>query len=168
MATQNSGNCLAAQFCLVPAWVLRNRAKSVMIVWKAPAMADTPKVREFVWNELVSNKPAECAVFYSKVFGWEARDVQLPGMGDYTIWTKDGETIAGMVHIQDEGTGEPVSFWGSYIAVEDVDATAQQIIQAGGSIKLLPVDVAEMGRIAIVSDPSGAIFSLITPVKPPV
>jgi len=128
-------------------------------------MAEAPKIHEFVWNELVSTHPEKCAAFYSKVFGWEPREVVLEGMGVYTIFVKDGQTIAGMLHLNHEDGNENASFWSSYLAVENVDAAAQLVIQSGGTIKLMPVDVEELGRIAIVSDPAGAIFSLITPPK---
>ncbi|HCI47540.1 MAG TPA: glyoxalase, partial [Rhodospirillaceae bacterium] len=51
----------------------------------------------------------------------------------------------------------------SYIAVEDVDATAKQVIDAGGAIRLPPTNIPELGRISIISDPTGAVVALIRP-----
>lgn len=128
-------------------------------------MTTPPKLREFVWNELVSSNPAAADAFYTRVFGWESRTVMLDGVGPYTIWLKDGVTVAGMVHGAQQN-GQHSGFWGSYVSVPDVDQAAQAVIAAGGSVKVMPINVPELGRIALVADPTGALFSLITPLVP--
>jgi predicted enzyme related to lactoylglutathione lyase len=53
--------------------------------------------------------------------------------------------------------------WQPYVAVEDPDATAERATQLGGSALIAPMDVPNVGRIAVLSDPQGAKFGVIKP-----
>lgn len=50
-----------------------------------------------------------------------------------------------------------------YIAVDDVDAAAKKAAEIGGKIHKEPTDIPNVGRMAIIADPGGAIFSVFTP-----
>src|SRR5258706_14794498 len=52
--------------------------------------------------------------------------------------------------------GHPV--WNGYIAVDDVDAMAGRIKEAGGTIYRGPMEVPGVIRLAVVADPQGAVF----------
>src|SRR5258706_12933708 len=52
--------------------------------------------------------------------------------------------------------GHPV--WNGYIAVEDVEAMAGRIKEAGGTIYRGPMEVPGVIRFAVVADPQGAVF----------
>lgn len=118
---------------------------------------------KFVWNELATSRPDLCRAFYGEVFGWTTEDVDLGDFGTYSVWLLNGEGIGGMLHMDDADGEQPISFWTSYIAVEDVDVTAKAVLDAGGSIKLPPTYVPELGRIAIIADPAGAVIAIINP-----
>jgi predicted enzyme related to lactoylglutathione lyase len=49
-----------------------------------------------------------------------------------------------------------------YFAVEDTDATAARATELGGAVRVEPFD-SSAGRIAVVADPQGAAFSIISP-----
>jgi predicted enzyme related to lactoylglutathione lyase len=51
--------------------------------------------------------------------------------------------------------------WGLYIRVSDCDATVSRLQELGGSVKQVPFDAPNVGRMAVVADPQGAIFSVI-------
>ena len=53
--------------------------------------------------------------------------------------------------------------WTSYITVEDVDATARRAAELGGTVLAEPFDVLDAGRMAVVQDPTGAVFALWQP-----
>jgi predicted enzyme related to lactoylglutathione lyase len=57
-----------------------------------------------------------------------------------------------------EGSGP--SAWLPYIGVEDVDATFAKVEALGGTVWVKPTDIPNVGRFAVVSDPTGAMFAL--------
>jgi uncharacterized protein len=55
--------------------------------------------------------------------------------------------------------------WFTYIQVADVDAAVQRAQTTGGTV-LRPVDeTADGSRVAVVSDPMGNVFGLVTPAR---
>jgi len=54
--------------------------------------------------------------------------------------------------------------WFGYIGVDDTDAMAQRIVDAGGRVLRAPDDIPQVGRFAVVADPGGAAFMLLTPL----
>lgn len=77
--------------------------------------------------------------------------------GGYRRATKNGRDVAGMMPLMQEG--QPPA-WSSYVAVADADATAAAVKEAGGSVLAEPMDVMELGRMAIFADPTGAVFGI--------
>ena len=97
--------------------------------------------------------------FYGTLFGWEADD-QGEDMGHYTIMRKGGKTVAGNMKAMMEG--QP-SAWVSYISVADADATIELAKKAGAIVFVEPMDVADIGRMAIFADPTGAAIGIWEP-----
>lgn len=56
--------------------------------------------------------------------------------------------------------------WGTYITVDDVDATVAKA-ELGGKVLMPPMDVLSVGKFALIQDPQGATFCAITYVSPP-
>lgn len=52
--------------------------------------------------------------------------------------------------------------WMPYFRVDDCDATTKLAAALGGSAKVPPMDIANVGRFAVLADPLGAHFSVIT------
>jgi hypothetical protein len=50
--------------------------------------------------------------------------------------------------------------WTPYLGSDDVDATAEQVRSCGGTVGVGPLDAANAGRLAIASDPTGAVFGI--------
>jgi len=59
----------------------------------------------------------------------------------------------------------PPPHWITYIAVDDVDELVTKVWELGGSICVPPTNIPNTGRFAVINDPTGATFSLIT-LKP--
>ncbi len=115
----------------------------------------TPKGR-FGWYELMTSDTKAAGKFYSEVVGWTTQE--MPGDGPaYTVFNLDGVGIAGMLTIPGH------TAWIGYIAVDDVDAHAEKIVEAGGKLLRPAADVPGMLRFAVVSDPQGAAFVVFTP-----
>jgi predicted enzyme related to lactoylglutathione lyase len=95
--------------------------------------------------------------FYGGLFGWEFR----PGprqLGPYVRALLDGREVAGIGQLP-EGLRLPVT-WTPYLASRDVDLTAETVRLSGGTIGVGPLDAEEAGRLALGSDPAGAVFGI--------
>ena len=93
--------------------------------------------------------------FYSSVLGWTIP----PGdeqFGGYTQAHVDGSVTAGLGPIM----GEWPTAWTLYFATDDADATLAAAEANGGTVLLPADDVGDFGRMAIVAEPSGAVFGV--------
>jgi predicted enzyme related to lactoylglutathione lyase len=114
----------------------------------------------FSWAELNARGLDKVLAFYREVFGWTARTTE----GDnqpYTEFQIDGESIAGAMEMNPMVPAEVPSYWMAYFGVEDVDRAHRTAIDAGGREMLPPQDFPG-GRFAILSDPQGAMFGLLS------
>jgi predicted enzyme related to lactoylglutathione lyase len=113
------------------------------------------------WVELFVPDTDASASFYGEVFGWSASE---PGpveeTGGYRMFQQGDQRIAGLMgHMQE---GQP-SVWSTYISVADADETTDKVKDAGGSVTVEPMDVMDIGRMAVFSDPTGAVFGIWQP-----
>jgi predicted enzyme related to lactoylglutathione lyase len=113
----------------------------------------------FVWDELGTTDVEAAQAFYEVVFGWTTSDMGAE-YGGYRIFNRGETGIAGLMSLQDESVPP---HWQPYIAVEDPDATTARASELGGSVCLEPMDVPQVGRIAVLADPQGATFGIIKP-----
>jgi uncharacterized protein len=114
----------------------------------------------FSWTDLATSDPDGAKRFYTHLFGWEVDDQPIPGDGGvYTMLRKDGKDVAALYQAQE---GMP-TFWGSYVTVESADSTAERAKELGGTVVMEPFDVMEVGRMAVIQDPTGAIVSAWEP-----
>jgi hypothetical protein len=103
------------------------------------------------WVELTAADPAGAAPFYADVFGWGVSATDA-----YVELTLDGEPVAGVADAS-QGT----SGWVPYFVVGDPGAKADQAVELGGSV-VLPLTGFPGGSCAIVRDPQGATFGLLS------
>jgi uncharacterized protein len=115
------------------------------------------------WNELNTRDPEAAKSFYGDVFDWSFEDKEFEGAGAYTAITMGDETVGGVIDITDRVPAEVPAHWLVYFAVEDIDATIAQASESEGEVLFGPADVAEVGRLAVLKDPFGAVFALIQP-----
>ena len=117
----------------------------------------------FIWYELMTTDTDAASAFYRHVVGWETTAFDGAG-NEYTVLEADRRGVGGIMEIPAEARQAGASpSWTGYIEVPDVDAAAARIAQAGGSIHMDIKDIPNVGRIAMVSDPQDASFSLIAP-----
>lgn len=117
----------------------------------------------FIWYELLTTDQPAAEAFYKAVVGWSAADAGGPNAG-YTILSAGERGIGGLMALPEEARragGKPG--WVGYIRVADTDLVAADIASAGGTIHRAPDDIPEVGRFAVVADPGGAVFALLTP-----
>jgi len=95
--------------------------------------------------------------FYSAQFGW---DIPPGGeeVGGYSVASLGGRTVAGIGPAM--GPAEAPPTWTTYLAADDADAVVAKIEGAGGRLITEPMDVMDLGRMAIAADPTGAPFGI--------
>lgn len=113
------------------------------------------------WVELSSPDTDASAAFYRELMGWETTE---PGpveqTGGYRMFQQDGRSVGGLMgHMQE---GQPTA-WATYISVADADETARRVRDAGGAVLVEPMDVMDIGRMAVFADPAGAAFGVWQP-----
>jgi uncharacterized protein len=115
---------------------------------------------KFVWYELMTTDAKAAEGYYRDVIGWSVRDAEIPGL-DYTLFTIETTPVAGLMALppQARAAGAQPS-WIGYIAVDDVDASAERVKQAAGKLYHGPEDIPDIGRFAVVADPQGATFAI--------
>lgn len=112
----------------------------------------------FIWYELLTSDAGAAQEFYGKTVGWSFADSGQPGM-DYRIISAGSEGVGGMMPISpDMAAGGARPIWLGYIGVDDVDESVAAIVKAGGAVQMPANDIAGVGRIAMVTDPSAAPF----------
>jgi predicted enzyme related to lactoylglutathione lyase len=112
----------------------------------------------FGWYELMTGDVEGAGKFYSDVVGWTTSKVSASEGGmEYTTFNLGEVGMAGMLHLPQH------TAWIGYIAVADVDAHIEKIVDAGGKLWKPATDVPGMLRFAVMSDPQGAAFVVFTP-----
>lgn len=109
------------------------------------------------WVSLMVHGLAATQEFYGALFGWEFQ----PGpqqLGPYVRALLDGREVAGIGQLPPD-RHLPIA-WTPYLASNDADLTADTVRLCGGTVGVGPLDAAEAGRLAICSDPSGAVFGI--------
>ncbi len=122
---------------------------------------DHYKPGSFCWFELATTDQNAAKKFYGSLFGWTANDNPMGPDGVYTIFQLQGrDTAAGYTLRADQRARGVPPHWVPYIAVESADASADRITKSGGKILMPPFDVMDVGRMAVIHDPTGAAFCI--------
>jgi len=119
---------------------------------------------QFVWHDLVTDDAAAARSFYGELLGWQFQDVEGEGIV-YTTILQNGVPIGGIAPIEDEDINVPSARWISLISVPDVDAATAAIQRAGGAVNMEPWDNPTRGRMALVTDPQGAMVIFVRTVS---
>jgi uncharacterized protein len=116
--------------------------------------ANTPR-----WVDVGSSDFEGSKAFYTSLFGWDPQSMGEEA-GGYTIFHKEGKSVAGGGPVMMEG--QP-NAWTTYVYVDDLDATTAKVTEAGGTTLVAPMDVMDVGRMAVFLDSTGAAFAAWQP-----
>lgn len=116
------------------------------------------------WFDLMTSDIAAARRFYAAVLDWQMEEGG-PETGGYTTCLVQGEVVAGIGQLA-PGQAVPPS-WTVYFGVDDADVTSDAVASAGGAVLLAPMNVLDVGRMAVCQDPTGAVFGLWQPVRHP-
>ncbi|HEU0015554.1 MAG TPA: VOC family protein [Longimicrobium sp.] len=117
----------------------------------------------FCWIELAAHDRDAAERFYTALFGWTARHDKIGPEDDdlYVMLQKDGRDVGALYSMMaDQRQAGIPSHWMSYVSVDSADGAAARARELGGTVLAEPFDVMQYGRMAVVSDPAGAAFSL--------
>jgi predicted enzyme related to lactoylglutathione lyase len=115
----------------------------------------------FCWVELGTTDGEAAKKFYTELFGWSFNDSPVgPGMV-YTMLKLDGKDVGALYQMPPEMTANGVPpNWLSYASVTSADESAAKAKELGATLMKEPFDVMTVGRMAVVQDPTGAVFAL--------
>lgn len=111
------------------------------------------------WNELNTRDLKKASEFLGRVFGHEVKKLEDPGMEYVTLHLGD-RTVGGILQMNAQWPAEVPPHWMIYFAVADTDASCARVRELGGKVCVPPFDTP-YGRISVVEDPQGALFSLV-------
>jgi uncharacterized protein len=189
-ATETGGSVLTEPFDVVDAGrmaVLADREGAAFCVWEAREHKGAQLVNEpGTWNfsALNTRDPEAATAFYGALFGWETERVEGGGM-EFTFWRLRGygdflESLDPEMRKRQRESGAPERFddavawiqpmasdlpdevpphWSITFAVDDADAAAERAAELGGKVQVPPFDAGPT-RVAVVSDPAGAAFTV--------
>jgi predicted enzyme related to lactoylglutathione lyase len=115
----------------------------------------------FCWVELATTDQEAAKNFYSSLFGWSPQDSPIGPSEFYTIFKLEGrDAAAGYTLRPDQRTQGVPPNWMIYITVDSADQAAAKAKQLGGTAIMPPFDVMDLGRMAVIQDPTGAHFCI--------
>ncbi|HEU5040241.1 MAG TPA: VOC family protein, partial [Gemmatimonadales bacterium] len=128
------------------------------------AVVDTYAPGRFCWVDLGTSDTAAAKGFYTGLFGWTVEDRPMGNGAFYTMLFSGGRSVAALYQQdpQQQAMGIPPN-WLSYICVESADRSAELAGKLGGTVLMDAFDVLDVGRMAMIQDPTGAVVALWEP-----
>jgi predicted enzyme related to lactoylglutathione lyase len=114
----------------------------------------------FSWSELLTNDIEGAKAFYGEIFGWHFKEGKVSNT-PYTVIEVAGEEIGGISPLPSQSPTMPPT-WGTYVTVEDVEATLQKVEALGGKILMSPIAIPPAACFALIQDPQGANLAVIS------
>jgi predicted enzyme related to lactoylglutathione lyase len=114
-----------------------------------------------LWYELMTTDMTAAEAFYTKVVGWTA----APFAGSpepYTMVLRDGEIPVGGIMAKPAAIEAP-PFWAMYVGVPNLEKAAAHIGRLGGKECSPVIDIPNIGRMQMMTDPQGAAFYIYEP-----
>jgi predicted enzyme related to lactoylglutathione lyase len=116
---------------------------------------------DFSWIELGTTDQIAAKKFYPQLFGWAVNDFPMGPNDFYTMFHLQGRSVAAAYRLREDQKARGVPpHWMLYIAVANADAATDRAVQLGGKVLAPPFDVLDVGRMAVLQDPTGAVFAV--------
>jgi predicted enzyme related to lactoylglutathione lyase len=120
----------------------------------------------FTWPELATTDQKAGVAFYRALFGWDVDEQPIGPTEVYSMFQMRGKPIGAASSLRpDERQAGVPAHWNSYVTVANVDDTTKQAQSLGGKVLAPPFDVMDAGRMAVLQDPTGAVFCVWQPNK---
>lgn len=159
---------IKARFCwltviafLMVIWVSACSKRQVIVPKITQKPTNLRLVGKFVWFDLFTQDLKSASNFYEELFGWSFYPAEFGRKIVNTI-TREGVPIGNAIQIKRKKNKVRKSGWLSYMSVENVDASVKLVEQYHGTVYMRSKELPNRGRVAVVKDPQGAVFALIT------
>jgi predicted enzyme related to lactoylglutathione lyase len=111
------------------------------------------------WVDLMTSDTDRSRDFYTELFGWTA-DEPAEEFGGYFTFNKDGVPVGGCMPSE---PGSGINAWSVYLATDDAHKTVEAATANGAQVLAAPMDVGDLGTMAILTDPGAAAIGLWQP-----
>ena len=120
----------------------------------------------FSWPELATLDQKAGATFYRDLFGWKVNDQPMGPGETYTMFELRGKPVAAAytMRAEEKQSGAP-PHWNNYVTVKSADEAVKKAQSLGAKVFAPPFDVMDVGRMAVLQDPTGAVFQVWEPKK---
>jgi len=140
-----------------------------VVVVDLPAITEAPTgvhtTGHVIWHDLLTNTPEASRRFYGELFGWTFEkpgiDIGLSSDDDYMLIRHNGELIGGMLDVNTLERDVNISQWVTMISVADIDTAVAGVLGNGGKVLTPATNLASRGSLAVLEDPTGALFAMI-------
>ena len=121
-----------------------------------PDFDAAPALHSVCWREVMARDTEAAVAFYTGLVGWTAEP-----MGPGVTMLKEGDAVVGTVREMPEmAPKDAPSHWMHYFLVEDIDQSVSKASDLGAQVLMPGMDIPEMGRFAVLSDPTGGVFAI--------
>jgi len=107
------------------------------------------------WSEVATRDAAAACDFYGKLFDATPQ----PQSDEYFIMQRGEEMLFGVMQM-DGQWGDLPPHWMGYFTVDNTDAALERVAAGGGKVTVPAFDTP-YGRMAVIADPYGALFSVV-------
>ncbi|MEU6406619.1 VOC family protein [Streptomyces sp. NPDC046985] len=142
--------------------VAREPSGAVFGVWEAgthQGFQSTGTPGAYCWAEVYTREPGAADDFLSAVFGYHVQRMEDDRI-DYRMFDLGSEPVLGRMRMTDDFPSEAPSHINVYFTVPDCDAAVAAATAHGGVLRHGPMD-SPFGRLAALTDPQGAVFTVI-------
>ena len=159
----NGGSTIVAPMQVMEAGsmaVFADPTGAAFSVWQPGTMTGAGVVNEagaFSWSELMTRDLPTAVTFYEAVFGWTEKNGPQSTYKEFEV---EGHVVAGGQEIGADMPAQVPPHWNIYFGASDVDATAARAGELGGTVRMPPFDVPDVGRIAVLGGPHHEGFSI--------
>lgn len=118
----------------------------------------------FCWPELATTDQKGAVTFYRALFGWDVDEQSMGPDETYSIFKLRGKSV-GAAYTKSAQEQNVPPHWSSYVSVANADESVKKAQSLGATVLAPPFDVSESGRMAVLQDPTGAVFQVWQPMK---
>jgi hypothetical protein len=116
------------------------------------------------WFELFTRDYQPTVQFYRDVFGWDTQTMSDTDDFRYTLLQHGKDPLAGVMDASGFLPEGVPAHWSVYFGADDTDAAVARVTGLGGEV-VRPAEDTPYGRLATVTDPTGAQFKLVSATR---